>query len=153
MHIKPSRPPAECTRSNLIPDRVLKHKQRAGNRTANDSPSYDAHSLASDPSTCSASITGCHGSVRQSAIDEDGRGSVDVVDLDESLVEGGCAAIAEQTVHVRGISAIVAAALLVLLAQALDRLRLIRAGTGVVEGVRVRVWVIVRWVEPEAVED
>lgn len=76
-----------CTRSEFCFHLSKKH-QGACNRTADDGPSCNAHSLASNASRRRAcGITGSGRSIRQSAVDENCRCAVDIVDLYERLVQ------------------------------------------------------------------
>lgn len=92
-------------------------------------------------SILSASSSGCP--VRKRAVQDNGALSLDIGHRDHTLVEALIAAVAQDLLLVPSVLVVVAAALVVLLAKALDRLRLVGIDGDVKEGpavlVRVRV--------------
>lgn len=98
----------------------------------------------------SASSSGCP--VRKRAIQDNGAPSLDVGHRDHTLVEACIAAVAQDILLVLGVVVVVAAALIVLLAKALDWLRLVGIDGDVVEGPGVLVWVRVDASVPPAGE-
>lgn len=87
--------------------------------------------------------------VGQGTVEQDGVGAVDVGDANEALVELGVAAVAEDARDVVGAVVLVAAALLVFVAAALDGLGLVLARGGVVVVPGAAVGVDIDGVPPE----
>lgn len=92
-------------------------------------------------SVLSASSSGCP--VRKRSVQDNGALSLDIGHRDHTLVEALIAAVAQDILLVPSVLVVVAAAFVVLLAKALDRLRLVGIDGDVIEGpavlIRVRV--------------
>lgn len=80
----------------------------------------------------SASSSGCP--VRKRAVQDNGAPSIDIGHRDHALVEACIATVAQDILLVLGVGVVVAAALIVLFAKALDWLRLVGIDGDVVEG-------------------
>lgn len=118
--------------------------------TVGDSSAAARRGIGRAISLLSASSSGC--AVGKGAIQDNGALSRDIGDGDHTLVEGCIAAVAQDILLVLAVVVVVAAALRVLFAKALDGLRLVGIDGDVVEGPGVLVWVRVNGVVPRASE-
>jgi hypothetical protein len=123
---------------------------REAESTVCDSSATARRGIGRAISLLSASSSGC--AVGKGAVQDNGALSRDIGDGDHTLVEGCIAAVAQDILLVLGVVVVVAAALGVLFAKALDWLRLVGVDGDVVEGPCVLVWVRVDGVVPRASE-
>lgn len=107
--------------------------------TVGDSSATTRSGVSRAISLLSASSSSC--AVGKRAVQDNGALSRDIGDRNHTLVEACIAAVAQDILLVLGVVVVVAAALGVLFAKALDWLRLVGVDGDVVEGPGVLVWV------------
>lgn len=96
--------------------------------------------------------TGDSSAIGERAVEQNGARAIDIRDGDDGLVQSGVVPIAHEGVEIRVVAVLVAATLLVFLAEAVHRLGLVHARGAVVEAVGVDVRICVDAVQPRAAE-